>query len=235
MLDIKTISVSYGPVTALKDVSLKIRAGEVVALLGANGAGKTSLLRSISRMAEVQSGTISFLGNDLAAMAPHTVVSSGIAHAPEGRRIFPDLTISENLDMGAFILKDKTQVNENREKVFHYFPRLKERISQKGGSLSGGEQQMLAVGRALMCSPRLLMLDEPSLGLAPQIIDQIFNIITRINKEENVTIFLVEQNANEALLHSNRAYILEQGCITLSGNSDELLRDERVRRAYLGI
>ncbi len=235
MLEIKNLHLSYGPVRALEDVSLRVDEGEIVAMLGANGAGKTSLLRAISRLEEIQNGTITFQETDLASLRPHHVVAQGIAHCPEGRHIFPDLTISENLDMGAFCVKDPAAIKANRERAYHYFPILKERKQQKGGSLSGGEQQMLAVARALMSTPKLLMLDEPSLGLAPKIIDQIFEIIRQINKEENVTIFLIEQNANEALLHSDRAYILEQGSITLDGSASELRQDERVRKAYLGV
>jgi len=235
MLRIDDLNLNYGPVLALRGVSLHIDDGEIVSLLGANGAGKTSLLRAISGLEKVASGNIRFQGRSVVGVKPHLLVPMGIAHSPEGRHIFPDLTVAENLDMGAFIISDKAIVAQNRERVFHYFPILAERQQQKGGSLSGGEQQMLAVGRALMSSPKLLMLDEPSLGLAPKIIDQIFAIIRQVNREEKVTIFLVEQNANEALLHSDRAYILEQGVVSLEGASSELIEDERVRDAYLGV
>ena len=235
MLAIDRLSLAYGPVQALTDICLQIDAGEVVALLGANGAGKSSLLRAVSGLETPQAGAIVFDGTPLGRSPAHKRVQRGIAQCPEGRHIFPDLTLNENLDMGAYIVDDADAVAANRERVFHYFPVLAERRTQKGGSLSGGEQQMLAVARALMSSPRLLMLDEPSLGLAPQVIDQIFNIIGQINREQGVTIFLVEQNANEALLHADRAYILEQGRITLSGPAAELREDKRVREAYLGV
>jgi branched-chain amino acid transport system ATP-binding protein len=234
MLEVKDLNVSYGAIKALEDVSLSINEGEIVSLLGANGAGKTSLLNAVSRIVKIAGGSIEFDGFNLNNMRPETVVNKGIAHCPEGRRIFPDLTVMENLDMGAFVLNDKTKIKENLERAFSYFPVLAERRTQKGGTLSGGEQQMLALARALMSSPRLLMLDEPSLGLAPMIIAQIFGIITRINKEDNVTIFLIEQNANEALLHSNRAYVLENGRISISGKADELRQDPKIKAAYLG-
>ncbi len=234
MLELVDVHVSYGAVAALRGISLHINEGEVVALLGANGAGKTTALRAISRTVPVAEGSIHFNGVDMARFKPHTVVQSGIAHSPEGRRIFPDLTVSENLDLGAYCLAAKGTLSELLEKVYAYFPVLAERRNQKGGTLSGGEQQMLAVGRALMSRPKLLMLDEPSLGLAPLIVETIFEIIRQINRNEGVTIFLVEQNANEALLHADRAYILETGTIQMSGPAGDLLNDDRVKAAYLG-
>ena len=234
MLELVDVHVSYGAVAALRGISLHINEGEVVALLGANGAGKTTALRAISRTVPVAEGSIHFNGVDMARFKPHTVVQSVIAHSPEGRRIFPDLTVSENLDLGAYCLAAKGTLSELLEKVYAYFPVLAERRNQKGGTLSGGEQQMLAVGRALMSRPKLLMLDEPSLGLAPLIVETIFEIIRQINRNEGVTIFLVEQNANEALLHADRAYILETGTIQMSGPAGDLLNDDRVKAAYLG-
>ena len=235
LLEVKAVSASYGPVRALRDVSVSIEAGEIVTLLGANGAGKTTLLRVISRLLPLDSGKLTFAGQNLARIAPAAIVRAGLAHCPEGRRIFPELTVGENLALGAYVLNDQRRVRENREKGFFYFPVLREREKQKAGTLSGGEQQMLAVARALMSSPRLLMLDEPSLGLAPLVIDQLFEILCRLRREENVTIFLVEQNANEALLHADRAYVLENGVITLEGSAADLRRDPRVREAYLGV
>lgn len=234
LLELKDVHLAYGPVRALRGISLTVKAGEIVALLGANGAGKTSTLRAISRTSPFQRGHILFDGRGLDRLPAHRIVAAGIAHAPEGRRIFPDLTVLENLAMGGYCIRNRDQYQENLERVFHYFPLLAERRSQCGGTLSGGEQQMLSVGRALMSSPRLLMLDEPSLGLAPMIVERIFEILVHINQQEKVAIFLVEQNAGEALRHAHRAYIMETGCITMNGAADSLLHDERVRVAYLG-
>jgi branched-chain amino acid transport system ATP-binding protein len=234
MLKINNITMSYGPVTALKNISMDIKEGEIVAILGANGAGKTSLLRTISGLEIASEGSITFKGSTIQKVPSDKIVKMGIAHSPEGRRIFPEMTVLENLNLGAFFIKDKTKIQNNLETAFKYFPVLKERLNQLGGTLSGGEQQMLALARALMSSPALLMLDEPSLGLAPKIIEKIFEIITAINKEQNVSILLVEQNANEALYHSHRAYVLENGEITISGSAKELKSDPRVIEAYLG-
>ena len=234
ILELNDLCVNYGEVKALQGISLTINEGEIVTLLGANGAGKTSTLQAISGTIEAQSGTILFAGQDIRKMPAHQRVENGLAHSPEGRRIFPDLTVFENLDMGAYALGDKGDYAELLDKVYDYFPILKERGKQKGGTLSGGEQQMLSVGRALMSKPRLLMLDEPSLGLAPLIVDKIFDIIKQINEDENVSIFLVEQNANEALQYAHRAYIIENGKIHISGDASDLLNDERVKEAYLG-
>ena len=235
ILEIKNACVNYGAVEALKNVSIHLKEGEIVALLGANGAGKTSLLNAISRLVRLKSGQIFFNTREITRERPEIVVHGGIAHCPEGRKIFSDLTVMENLQLGAYSLKDKDSIKTNLKKSLAYFPVLAERKNQKGGTLSGGEQQMLAVARALMSSPRLLLLDEPSLGLAPMLIDQIFDIIKKINREENVTILLVEQNANEALLHSDRAYVLENGKITIdSDDTEKLLKDSHIIRAYLG-
>ncbi len=234
LLELRDVGVAYGAVKALKGITLQVEEGEIVALLGANGAGKSTTLRAISRVVRCTAGHILFDGRELGRLKAHQVVAAGVAHAPEGRRIFPELTVVENLDMGAYCVRDRQRCRELLERVFHFFPRLAERRKQKGGTLSGGEQQMLAVGRALMSGPRLLMLDEPSLGLAPLIVEKIFAIIRQINEEEGVTIFLVEQNANEALLHANRAYIMETGTMSMSGDARDLLRDPRVKAAYLG-
>jgi branched-chain amino acid transport system ATP-binding protein len=235
MLEIKDLAVAYGPVQALAGVSLEVGAAEIVALLGANGAGKTSLLRAISGLAPVTAGEIRFGDTDLRALTPDRIVAAGIAHAPEGRRIFPDLTVLENLQIGAYLVSDPSAVRATMDQLLGYFPLLRERQRQRAGTLSGGEQQMLAVARALMSSPRLLLLDEPSLGLAPLLVEQIFDLIRQINRDRRIAILLVEQNANEALAHADRAYVLENGRLTLSGKADALRRDPRVRAAYLGL
>jgi len=234
MLKLENIFLNYGPINALKNININLKIGEIIAILGANGAGKTSLLRVISKLETSSQGNIKFKNKSMIKETPDSIVKLGIAHSPEGRKIFPELTVYENLQLGAYIIKDKNIILKNIKKAFHYFPILKARLHQTGGTLSGGEQQMLALARALMSSPQLLMLDEPSLGLAPKIIQQIFEIITEINKEENVSILLVEQNANEALRHSNRAYVLENGQITISGISEALRNDKRIIEAYLG-
>jgi branched-chain amino acid transport system ATP-binding protein len=234
-LEVRDLSVSYGAVEALCNVSLHVNEGEIVTLLGANGAGKSSMLDAISRLIPAKSGRIIFNGNDITKERPENIVRKGIAHCPEGRKVFYDLTVLENLQLGAYSIRGQDIIDANLEKMFSYFPVLKDRRSQKGGTLSGGEQQMLAVGRSLMSSPKLLLLDEPSLGLAPKLIDQIFDIIREINHKEKVTVFLIEQNANEALLHADRAYVLENGRISItSENAEELLRNPHIIRAYLG-
>ncbi len=235
LLEVDRLTVRYGSVLALEDVSLQIGAGEVVALLGANGAGKTSLLRAISRLEPVAGGTIRFKGRPIQTLRAPDVVSLGLAHCPEGRRIFPALSVDENLSLGAYLRRDEAGVASSRAQVFEYFPVLAQRQNQPAGTLSGGEQQMLAVGRALMGRPEMLMIDELSLGLAPKLIKQIFEIVVKINREQGITVFLVEQNANEALLHSHRGYVLENGRITLHGRSEELRRDQRVAEAYFGL
>lgn len=234
MLTVSDLVVAYGPIQALKGISLHVDQGEVVALLGANGAGKTSLLRAISGLAPIKGGSVEFEGRPLDRIPAQRRVELGLSHCPEGRRVFPDLTVVENLDMGAYSVREPAARHANRERAFGYFPVLRERRAQKAGTLSGGEQQMLALGRALMSSPKLLMLDEPSLGLAPMLVDQVFDIVRQINQEQGTTILLIEQNANEALLHADRGYVLENGRITLEGPAAELRRNPHVIAAYLG-
>ena len=233
MLDIKDINVYYGAIHAIKGVSLYVNEGEIVTLIGANGAGKSTTLRTISGLLKLKDGTINFLGNDIAGMPAHKIVAEGISQVPEGRRIFAEMTVMENLELGAFIRNDKKTIAQDLKMVFRRFPRLEERKLQLAGTLSGGEQQMLAMGRALMSRPKLLLLDEPSMGLAPLLIREIFNIIVDINKT-GTTVLLVEQNANMALSIANRAYVLETGRITLSGDAKELAASEEIRKAYLG-
>jgi branched-chain amino acid transport system ATP-binding protein len=235
MLEIKDIKTYYGNIQAIKGISLEISEGEIITLIGANGAGKTTTLMSISGIVPPKSGDILFMGQPLQELPPNQIVALGISQVPEGRRIFPFLTVMENLDMGAFLRKDTSEIQKDLEYIFDLFPILADRRHQSGGTLSGGEQQMLAVARALMARPRLLLLDEPSLGLAPLIVKQIFKIIRKINKENNTTIFLVEQNANLALQVAHRGYVMENGRITLSDTSQNLLANEDVKKAYLGI
>ena len=233
MLRIADLNVYYGAIHALKGISLEVHQGEIVTLIGANGAGKSTTLRTISGLIAPKSGAVDFEGQGIAGLGAHDIVRRGISQVPEGRRIFADMTVLENLELGAFIRNDKDGIASDMEMVFTRFPRLKERISQQSGTLSGGEQQMLAMGRALMSRPRLLLLDEPSMGLAPLLIKEIFSIIVDINKA-GTTILLVEQNANMALSIANRAYVLETGRITLSGSAKDLAASEEVRKAYLG-
>ena len=234
LLEIDNVHVSYGKIKAIKGISLKVGSGEIVTLVGANGAGKTTLLKTISGILQPASGNINYQGKPLSDIKPFERVSEGICQAPEGRGIFPGMTVLENLEMGKFSrVAAKSENEQDLNMVFDLFPRLKERISQYGGTLSGGEQQMLAIGRALMSRPRLLLLDEPSMGLAPKFIAQIFEIIQEIKKQE-VTILLVEQNAAKALSIADRAYVLETGLITMEGTGKELLNDPKVRQAYLG-
>ena len=235
MLEVKDIKTYYGNIQAIKGISLEISEGEIITLIGANGAGKTTTLMSISGIVPPKSGDILFMGQSLQEFSPNQIVALGISQVPEGRRIFPYLTVMENLDMGAFLRNDTSEIQKDLEYIFDLFPILAERRHQSGGTLSGGEQQMLAVARALMARPRLLLLDEPSLGLAPLIVKQIFKIIRKINKENNTTIFLVEQNANLALQVAHRGYVMENGRITLSDSSQNLLANEDVKKAYLGI
>ncbi|MBT4288178.1 MAG: ABC transporter ATP-binding protein [Deltaproteobacteria bacterium] len=235
MLKVSKIQTFYGNIQALKDVSIEIGEGEIVTLIGANGAGKSTTLMSISGVVRPRSGEIFFKEQSIHDMNSNDIVKLGISQAPEGRRIFPYLTVLENLDMGAFLRKDKLEIQKVFEYVFELFPILKDRRSQIGGTLSGGEQQMLAISRALMARPKLLLLDEPSLGLAPLIMQQIFRIIKKINQEHNTSIFLVEQNAKQALQVANRGYVMENGRITLSDDADKLLDNEAVKKAYLGI
>ena len=233
MLKIDNIHVYYGAIHALKGVSLEVHKGEIVTLIGANGAGKSTTLRTVSGLLAPKSGGISFLGENIAGMPAHEIVKHGISQVPEGRRIFAEMSVQANLEMGAFTRKDKAGVEKDFEIVYNRFPRLKERRKQQAGTLSGGEQQMLAMGRALMSRPKLLLLDEPSMGLAPLLIKEIFSIIEDINRE-GTTVLLVEQNANMALSIAHRAYVMETGRITLQGAAKELAASEDVRKAYLG-
>jgi branched-chain amino acid transport system ATP-binding protein len=235
MLKLINISSYYGNIQALKGVSLEIFSGEIVTLIGANGAGKTTSLMSISGIVPPRSGEIFFEEKLISGLNPNKIVGMGVSQVPEGRRIFPYLTVSENIDMGAFLRTDSAGIKADKEYVYSLFPILSERRRQAGGTLSGGEQQMLAISRALMARPRLLLLDEPSLGLAPLVVKRIFEIITQINQENNTTIFLVEQNANMALKVAHRGYVMENGIISLSDTAQNLMKNEEVRKAYLGI
>ena len=231
VLSIEELAVSYGGIEAVRGISFDVKAGEIVTLIGANGAGKSSTLRTISGLVKPKGGKILFNGEDITGKDPTAIVSKGLMMVPEGRRIFPNLTVLENLKIGAYLRKD--DLEEDIEMVYGYFPRLKERSWQEGGTLSGGEQQMLAVGRALMSRPKLLMMDEPSLGLAPIVVQGIFEIIRQIN-EAGTTVLLIEQNANMALHVADRAYVIENGKISMEGTGEQLLSDEKVRAAYLG-
>ncbi|MEK6193795.1 MAG: ABC transporter ATP-binding protein [Deltaproteobacteria bacterium] len=235
MLEVRNIKTYYGNIQALKGVDIQISEGEIITLIGANGAGKTTTLMSISGVVPPRSGEVLFLGESISGLQPNEIVAQGICQVPEGRRIFPYLTVSENLDMGAFLRSDSQEIKKDIDYIFTLFPILAERRNQAGGTLSGGEQQMLAVGRALMSKPRLLLLDEPSLGLAPLVVKRIFEIIKKINQESKTTIFLVEQNANLALKVAHRGYVMENGKITLSDTSQNLMANEEVKKAYLGI
>ena len=232
MLKAEDLNVYYGPIHAVKGVSFEVKEGEIVTLIGANGAGKSTTLKTVSGLMRSRGGRIEFMDKSIASTPAHKIVELGLAHVPEGRRIFTRMTVEENLDMGAFIKKN-ANVEQDKERVFEQFPRLKERRRQIAGTLSGGEQQMLAMGRALMSSPKLLMLDEPSMGLAPILVEQVFEIITRLHKA-GTTILLVEQNAEMALSIADRAYVMETGRITLSGTGEELAASEEVQKAYLG-
>ncbi|HLT58095.1 MAG: ABC transporter ATP-binding protein [Limnochordales bacterium] len=233
MLAIENLVTHYGPVEALKGITLHVNQGEIVTLIGANGAGKSTTLRTISGLVRPTRGTITYEGHDLTALPPERIVALGIAHVPEGRRVFPLMTVLENLELGAYTRSDARAIQEDLDRVFTLFPRLAERRTQLAGTMSGGEQQMLAIGRALMARPRLLLLDEPSMGLAPIIVESIFQVIEDINKQ-GTTILLVEQNANLALSVAHKGYVLETGRIALSGTAAALRENEAVRRAYLG-
>ena len=233
MLEVKDLQVYYGVICALKGISFEVNEGEIVSLIGANGAGKTTMMQSVVGIIPKKSGSVIFNGKDISKMPCHKIVQQGMTQVPEGRRIFQELTVYENLMMGAYTVRNQQQFKEDLESVFERFPRLAERRNQIAGTLSGGEQQMLAMSRALMIRPKLLMLDEPSMGLAPILVDQIFEIIKELNKQ-GTTILLVEQNANKALEISDRAYVLETGSITLSGTGAELASSDEVRKAYLG-
>lgn len=234
LLELNDVSVFYGRIQAIHNMSFSVEQGEIVSLIGANGAGKTTTMKTISGLLNPSSGSISFEGADITKMKAHIRVVQGISQAPEGRGIFPGMTVAENLDMGAFGRADKTGMDADLDRVFDLFPRLKERQKQLGGTMSGGEQQMLAIGRALMSNPKLLLLDEPSMGLAPQFIRQIFSIISEINKQ-GTTVLLVEQNANQALARADRAFVLETGAITQRGTGKELLANPAIKEAYLGV
>jgi branched-chain amino acid transport system ATP-binding protein len=234
LLELEDISVHYGRIQAIRNMSFTVNEGEVVSLIGANGAGKTTTMKTISGLLNPSTGKITFAGQDITKMKAHIRVVHGISQAPEGRGIFPGMTVLENLDMGTFGRKDRNGVPRDLERVFDLFPRLKEREKQYGGTMSGGEQQMLAIGRALMSNPKLLLLDEPSMGLAPQFIRQIFKIIKEINNQ-GTTVLMVEQNANQALAGAHRAFVLETGEITHSGTGKELMANPAIKEAYLGV
>ncbi|GBD12740.1 High-affinity branched-chain amino acid transport ATP-binding protein LivF [bacterium HR24] len=234
MLRLDRVTAAYGPIVALREVSLEVEAGSVVTLLGANGAGKTSTLRVISGLLRPQSGVVEYEGERIDRLSPDRIVRLGIAQVPEGRQLFSQLTVRENLELGAYLRRDRAGIRQDLERVFNYFPILAQRQKQAAGSLSGGEQQMLAIGRALMARPRLLLLDEPSLGLAPLVTREIFRIIHAINEQEGLTVLLVEQNARLALDIARKGYVLETGRVVLSDLADNLRRNEEVRRSYLG-
>ncbi|ROR28602.1 amino acid/amide ABC transporter ATP-binding protein 2 (HAAT family) [Mobilisporobacter senegalensis] len=233
MLEIKDLQVYYGVIQAIKGISFEVNQGEVIALIGANGAGKTTILHTITGLVPAKEGSIMFEGKDLLKTPAHTIVALGMAHVPEGRRIFADLTVYDNLKLGAYTRSDKKEIAETLEKVFERFPRLKERRNQIAGTLSGGEQQMLAMGRALMSHPKIILMDEPSMGLSPLFVTEIFNIIKEISAS-GTTVLLVEQNAKKALAIANRAYVLETGNIVLAGDAKVLMDDDSVKKAYLG-
>lgn len=233
MLKIHNIDVYYGNIQALRNVSLEVNEGEIVTLIGANGAGKSTLLKTISGLLKPKLGSIEYLGSNIDGKAAQSIVKAGISHVPEGRRVFANMTVEENLELGAYLRKDRAQIKKDLDYVYELFPRLLERRKQLSGTLSGGEQQMLAMGRALMSKPKLIILDEPSMGLAPIMVKNIFNIIEKVNKE-GVTVLLVEQNANLALSVAHRAYVLETGSIVLSGTAKELQESDEVKAAYLG-
>lgn len=233
MLEVKDLQVAYGAILAVKNVSLTVNQGEIVTLIGSNGAGKSTTLRTISGLLKPKAGTITFQGERIDGKEGHLTVQKGLCQSPEGRRIFPRMSVRENLELGAFLRNDKSGIADDFEKVLNLFPRLRERIEQKSGTMSGGEQQMLAVGRALMGAPKLLLLDEPSMGLAPVLVDMIFETIVKI-REQGITILLIEQNASAALDVADRAYVLESGTIKMSGKASDLAKDEAVTKAYLG-
>lgn len=235
MLELRNVNAAYGNIQVLHSINIEINRGEIITLIGANGAGKSTTLMAISGIVPVRSGKILFEGEPIHKLPPEKLVAMGICQVPEGRHIFPSLTVRENLDMGAFLRNDSNGIKDDLDYVFSLFPILAERRGQDGGTLSGGEQQMLAMSRALMARPKLLLLDEPSMGLAPLIIKQIFDIVRKINKEQDTTIFLVEQNANQALHVADRGYVIENGVITISDSAENLLRNQDVQKAYLGI
>ena len=233
MLEIKDLKVSYGIIQAIKGISFEVNKGEVIALIGANGAGKTTILHTITGLLNADSGSVTYEGKDITRMPGHKIVSMGIAHVPEGRRVFANMTVLQNLKLGAYTRKDKAEIAETLEMVYTRFPRLKERKNQLAGTLSGGEQQMLAMGRALMSHPQIILMDEPSMGLSPIFVNEIFDIIEEVSKS-GTTVLLVEQNAKKALSIADRAYVLETGNIVLDGKASELLDNDSIRKAYLG-
>ena len=233
MLEIRDLEVNYGAINAIKKISFDVNEGEVIALIGANGAGKTTTLHTITGLLKAKSGSVKFEGKELTKMPPHKIVEMGMAHVPEGRRVFAQLSVLENLKLGAFIRKDKDGIEEDLRNIYERFPRLEERKNQLAGTLSGGEQQMLAMGRALMSRPRIILMDEPSMGLSPIYVSEIFDIIKSINKD-GTTVLLVEQNAKKALSIADRAYVLETGMIALSGDAKDLMNNDTVKKAYLG-
>lgn len=235
MLEIRDLNTYYGSIHALKGVTMEIRPGEIITVIGANGAGKSTTLMSICGIVPPRSGEVLFMGQPIQRLSPDRIYALGVVQVPEGRRIFPDLTVAENLDMGAYLRKDKVGIKHDLEYVFNLFPRLAERRHQQGGTLSGGEQQMLAIARGLMSRPKLLLLDEPSLGLAPVLVHLIFDTIKQINREHQSTILLVEQNANMALAIANRGYVMETGRITMADTAENLLKSEKIKTAYLGL
>jgi len=234
LLELEDIHSFYGKIHALKGISLSVEEGEIVTLIGANGAGKSTTLRTISGLVRARQGRVLFDGQDISNLPAHEIVLAGVGHVPEGRGVFPRLTVRENLEIGAFPIHSRSEVERRMEAVFELFPRLKERITQKGGTLSGGEQQMLATARGLMLKPRILLMDEPSMGLAPVLVELIFDVILQLNRNEGITILLVEQNAHMALQYASRAYVLETGQIVLSGPAEEIARNPQVKEAYLG-
>ena len=234
MLDVQDLTVAYGAITAVKGLNLQVREGEIVTLIGSNGAGKSTTLRTVSGLLKPKGGTITYKGEVISGVPGHEIVAKGICQSPEGRRIFQRMTVDENLELGAFLRKDANEFKQTREEVLDLFPRLRERITQKAGTMSGGEQQMLAVARALMGHPDLLILDEPSMGLAPVLVDLIFETIEKINKERGITVLLVEQNALAALRIADYAYVLESGSLNLEGNAKQLANDPKIIDAYLG-
>jgi branched-chain amino acid transport system ATP-binding protein len=234
MLEITSLEVHYGVVPALKGVTFSVKQGEIVSLVGSNGSGKTTALNAISGLVKASGGSMSFCGTKITGKPAYAIVKMGICQVPEGRGIFPDLTVLENLNLGAYLRNDKSEIKKDRDEVYELFPRLREREKQSAGTLSGGEQQMLAIGRALLARPKLLLLDEPSMGLAPILVDDIFRTIRHINKKNATTILLVEQNARIALTVSHKTYVMETGKIVLEGDSQELLNNDKIRRLYLG-
>ncbi|WP_170455224.1 ABC transporter ATP-binding protein [Ruegeria arenilitoris] len=235
ILSIRNIESFYGPIMAIRGVSLDVHPGQIVSILGANGAGKTTLMKTVSGVMDPEKGTITFDGEEIQGLEPHKIVQKGIVHVPEGREVFPLLTVNENLSLGAYTLHDKAQIERDRELVFSYFPVLKERRNQEAGTLSGGQQQMLAIGRGLMANPRIMLLDEPSLGLSPLLVQEIFGILRRLNDEQNMTMMLVEQNANAALELADHGYVMEVGRIVMDGPANVLMQSEDIQNFYLGV